>query len=247
MTIDRPTDRDIPALRELWKEAFGDSDEFLDGFFREGFAFDRCRCLFVKGQPVAALYWFDCDYRAQRLAYLYAVATKNALQGQGLCRALMDSTHAHLEALGYGGTLLVPGNEGLFRLYEKLGYVPFCPRKMVTVSAGGAAVEAAPISPERYLALREGYLPQDAARLQLPALRYVGTYCGFYEGDGFAFCGAVEDEKLYCQEFLGDVEKLPGVLRYFGAASGECPLFVEGEPYAMYRGAKPVHFGLPMN
>ena len=30
MTIDRPLPQQIPDLRRLWKEAFGDTDDFLD-------------------------------------------------------------------------------------------------------------------------------------------------------------------------------------------------------------------------
>jgi hypothetical protein len=33
MKIDCPTAAEISALRALWKEAFGDSDEFLNDFF----------------------------------------------------------------------------------------------------------------------------------------------------------------------------------------------------------------------
>ena len=33
MKIDHPDMTRIPALRQLWQEAFGDSDAFLDRFF----------------------------------------------------------------------------------------------------------------------------------------------------------------------------------------------------------------------
>ena len=32
MKFDHPTIRQIPQLRQLWQEAFGDSDAFLDQF-----------------------------------------------------------------------------------------------------------------------------------------------------------------------------------------------------------------------
>ena len=33
---------DIPALRRLWKQAFGDDDQLLDSFFSIAFSPDRC-------------------------------------------------------------------------------------------------------------------------------------------------------------------------------------------------------------
>ena len=56
---------DVPALRELWKEAFGDGDRFLDQFFEGPFAPERSRVAVVEGvtqltgAPVQA-----CDLRA---------------------------------------------------------------------------------------------------------------------------------------------------------------------------------------
>ena len=87
MTIDQPSD--TQALRRLWKQAFGDSDAFLDSFFSVGYSCDRCRQLSLDSQLAAALYWFDCSFSGKPVAYVYAVATDAAFQGQGLCRALM--------------------------------------------------------------------------------------------------------------------------------------------------------------
>ena len=87
MNINHPTPEQIPSLRTLWKEAFGDFDPFLDAFFAT--AFDEKRCLAVNGAD-AACYWLDCACAGQKIAYLYAVATAKHRQGQGFCRALME-------------------------------------------------------------------------------------------------------------------------------------------------------------
>ena len=62
MTIDSPKIDQLPQLRALWKEAFGDTDAYLDSFFTLGFSPERCRCVTEDGQVSAALYWFDCPY-----------------------------------------------------------------------------------------------------------------------------------------------------------------------------------------
>ena len=45
---------DVPALRELWKEAFGDGDRFLDQFFEGPFAPERSRVAVVEGADSGA-------------------------------------------------------------------------------------------------------------------------------------------------------------------------------------------------
>ena len=101
MTIDAPRQEQIGQLRLLWKEAFGDTDAFLDSFFAIAFACDRCRCVTEDSRVTAALYWFDCSCGGKKMAYLYAVATAKDRRGSGLCRALLEDTHAHLKKKGY--------------------------------------------------------------------------------------------------------------------------------------------------
>ena len=49
MIIKSPETRHIPQLRQLWKEAFGDTDDFLDVFFSVAFAPERSRCVILDG------------------------------------------------------------------------------------------------------------------------------------------------------------------------------------------------------
>ena len=122
MTINTPLNSQIPTLRKLWQEAFGDTEEFLNTFFSTAFLTDHCRCVTADEKVAAALYWFDCLYADKPIAYIYAVATAKAFQGQGICHKLMEDTHRHLEKSGYQGAILVPGSEELFYFYEKIGY-----------------------------------------------------------------------------------------------------------------------------
>ena len=120
MTIKHPTPADIPQLRQLWQQAFGDEDNFLDLFFDTAFSPERSMCLFAGDTCAAALYWFDCSYPHGKLAYIYAVATHPNHREQGLCRQLMAQTHQLLTRRGYAGTVLVPGEPGLFAMYAKM-------------------------------------------------------------------------------------------------------------------------------
>lgn len=128
--IGTPTHAQIPALRSLWKEAFGDTDDFLDVFFQTAFHPDRCHCITIDDQIAAALYWFTCSYQERPVAYIYAVATAKSHRGRGLCHKLLDYTHKHLEKKGYLGALLVPGSKELFYFYEGIGY-RICSRQAI--------------------------------------------------------------------------------------------------------------------
>ena len=122
MIINAPTSRDIPALRSLWREAFGDEDSFLDAFFGTAYSPDRARVAMIDGNVAGALYWFDCSLEGRKYAYIYAVATAKSYRGRGVCTALMRDTHSHLKDGGYSGAVLVPGDAPLFAFYEKMGY-----------------------------------------------------------------------------------------------------------------------------
>jgi len=251
MTIDTPLAHHIPALRQLWQKAFGDSDEFLDGFFSVGFAPERCRVLLTEGNIAAMLYWFDCRWSNQKVAYLYAVATDPACQGKGFCRRLMENTHAHLQAAGYDGAILVPGEKDLFSLYRKIGYAPCCDATLQTVLAGTGKVSCKQIPAGAYAAAQKKYLPGDSVLHSQSTLVFAATFNKFYQGKGFAFCGAAEDDTFFFQEFLGDPAALPEILATLGAKKGVVRL-PGGEPYAMYRslngdGPLPSRFGIPLN
>ena len=101
MKAEHPKPSRIPQLRQLWQEAFGDPDDFLDRFFHVAFSPERCLCITVEDRVAAAAYWFDCDWEGKRCAYIYAVATGKAFRGRGLCRTLMGDIHRHLAELGY--------------------------------------------------------------------------------------------------------------------------------------------------
>lgn len=252
MTIDAPRAGDIPGLRQLWKQAFGDTDGFLDGFFATGFSRWRCRCLHTDGQLAAALYWFDCTWQNKTIAYVYAVATVEAFRGKGLCRALMEDTHKHLQRLGYAGAVLVPGNKGLFSLYEKMGYRAFCPMETVTAEPGNTPAPIQPITPAGYAAARPAFLPAESVLHGGAALDFYATYGQFYQTQGAVFCAAREANTLYFQEYLGDPALLPGILAALRAERGILPLPGGDSPFAMYlpldsTPQMPAYFGIPLN
>ncbi len=242
---------DIAAQKALWQEAFGDTDAFLDGFFTTGFSPSHCQCLYQNHRLAAALYWFDCDWQDKKLAYLYAVATKKSLQGQGLCRSLMEATHTRLSREGYAGAVLVPGNDGLAGMYEKFGYCTFSfAQKQEFLPAEPVPVKE--ITPAEYTALRKVFLPEDAVLQEKLAFDFLGKFCRFYRTKDALFCLSRQDHTLNFQEFLGDPSLLPGITAAMRAEKAVARVSDDRTPFAMYRSftgddATPGYFSLPMD
>ena len=253
MIINTPDASHIPALRRLWKQAFGDTDAFLDSFFSIAFSPERCRCAFADGEPVAALYWFDCRLQDRKLAYLYAVATHKDFQNRGFCRALMENTHAHLRKQDYDAAILVPFGQSLFRFYEKLGYRTATHIREFSCAAGNTPATLQPLDGEKYAALRREYLPHGGVRQEGAALALLQDQARFYAGDGFLLIAAWENGDLRLPEFLGDTAFLPGAIAALDATAATVRTPGTGKPFSMFLPLSdalqpfPAYFGLALD
>lgn len=246
MTIDAPTREQLPALKSLWQEAFGDGEDFVALFFRTGFAFDRCRVAMDGGRVLGALYWFDCACGSRNLAYLYAVGVFKAFRGRGVGRRLMEETHGYLEALGYDGTVLCPADEALFGYYAAMGYET-CAWVDTLQCAAGSPVALRPVTPTEYGVLRRGLLPRQSVVQEGVTLEYMAGFLQLYAGDGFVLAAYRKDGCLY-GELLGDVSAAPGIVAALGCQRGSFRTPGTQTPFAMYRGkgAMPSYLGLDL-
>lgn len=234
MIINAPDSAQIPALRRLWQQAFGDSEQFLDIFFETAYSPDRCRCVIVDDQLAAALYWFDCRLDSHRYAYLYAVATDSAYQNRGLCKALLDNTHRHLFELGYAGTVLVPGEASLFQFYKQAGYRMFGFVDEFSYSAASSPVSLRVIDSKTYADLRKDLLPAGGLLQDGETLAFLRRFSQFYAGDGFLLAATLENQTLTVHEYLGDPALAPAIVAALRAESGRFRSPGKGKPFAMF-------------
>ena len=233
--------------RNLWKEAFGDTDEFLDLFASTAYADKRTNSIEIDGKTVAALYWFDCEYAEKKLAYIYAVATAKTHRGQGLCHRLMENTHRLLQPQGYAGAMLVPGSRELVRLYANMGYEPCtCVGQLSVMSRG--FTDCVPIDQREYAILRRQLLPQDGVIQEGENLDFLEKQAQFYRGSDFVLAARKEGDRLSGLELLGNTEKASAIVGALGCASGEFRVPNGNTPFAMglffEEMPKPSYFGL---
>lgn len=233
--------------RRLWKQAFGDTDAFLDVFEQTAYAESRSHTLTADGHLAAALYWFDCTIEGQKAAYIYAVATDAAVRGQGFCRRLMEETHARLREQGYASALLVPGEPALVEMYAKMGYRVATTAAKRTVTAG-QPLSLHPVDTETYATVRRRLLPKGGVVQEGESLQLLSAYHTLYAGKD-ALCAVRREGKiLVIAELLGGADPA-AVVATLGCESGSVRLPDGDTPYAMWlpldeAAVCPTYFGL---
>ena len=247
MKPDHPRTEDIPALRQLWQETFGDTDAFLDGFFATAFSPRRCLCVTREQRVVSAVYWLDVALADGKGAYIYALATAKDCWSQGLAHAVMESAHSLLEERGYAAAILVPGEASLAQFYSAMGYRFFGGIQAFSAAAQSPGAALKQISGAQYADLRTKYLPAGAVIQAAENTAFLETCATLYAGADFLLAAWQEGDTLRGLELLGNNEKAPQILHTLGAKQGSfrCP---GKDRFAMWlplkECAEPTYFGL---
>ena len=249
MKIDFPMPAQGMELAKLWQEAFGDTLEMIEGFFCTGYSPSRCRCVTIDEKVAAGLYWLDAEYAGQRFAYVYAVAVRKSHRGQGIGRALMEDTHAHLRLRGYDGVLLVPQSENLRQMYSKMGYRDCTTVSEFTCEAGEKPVSLHRIDRDTYAAARRDMLPPGSVIQEGENIAYLENFAFFYQGEDFLLAAHKENKTLRAPELLGNAAAAPGILKALNCLTGAFRTPGAGIPFAMFLPLKkdtvaPEYFGL---
>lgn len=224
----------IADLKILWQEAFDDPDDFTDLFFNKIYSPARCHCILDQGAPASALYWFDCYVSGRKLAYVYAVATLKSHRGQGLAQKLIHETHEILRQQNYAGVILVPAGEKLFAFYKNLGYEVATTCRWLTCQAGNSPVAIQKISPAEYARLLPTFLPEGGVVPGEEMLRFLDGYCQFYAGVDFLMICEETKDGFKAQEFLGNTQAAPGILKALGFAEGHFHTPGNGQDFTMW-------------
>lgn len=185
MIIRHPTSAEKEGLTALWTEAFDEPRESAEIFFASAFSPDRSMVCLEEASVIAGLYWFDCLWGEKKVAYLYAVATKKAHRGKGICRALMQKTHETLKENGYHGAILVPAEDSLFSFYGRMGYLPCVPQGKQNAKC---IMHNGPISVAEYRNLQKSLLPENAVVHTETAFLYLSKFARFYKTEKGIFC-----------------------------------------------------------
>lgn len=226
LTVRPSVPEDIPAQRELWRLAFGDSDSYIDNFYNTYYRPERVVVLEEEGTVRSMTAWFDTafvvpgqgEYRA---AYLYAVATHPDCRGRGLAGKLLAGADEYFRSLGIPAVTTVPAEPSLHNFFGANGF-----RECFRILGGSLRREELPLPPsnvlrpastEEYGRVREALL-KDIPHIAYPAdaLAYQAGCCAL--GDGGLFVGdtpegpaclcaeRAEEDLVIVKELLGSFE-----------------------------------------
>ena len=247
MKPEHPQKEHIPALRKLWQAAFGDTDDFLDGFFATALAPQRCLCVCRGEEVLSAAYWLDALLPEGKGAYIYAVATLEAHRGKGLARMILRNIHEILAREGYVAAILVPGEPPLADFYGTMGYRFFAGIREPSALAKSPGVALRKITGAEYGQLRRQYLPENSVIQEGESLAFLERYADHYAGDDIILAAYQEKDTISGLDLLGNGEKTPNILHTLGAKHGTFRMPGE-ENFAMWLPlkavAEPAYFGL---
>ena len=126
----RALPEDVPALKSLWAEVFGDEPAFIDLFFSRMFRPEDYVLLRHDETDeilsAAALLPVDlvCGETRFPISYLYGMMTRPSEQGKGYGLRLLQHAAQYCRENGKAGIALQPADEGLLYFYKKAGYAP---------------------------------------------------------------------------------------------------------------------------
>ena len=177
--------KDIPALCEIWKESFSDSDEYIRYFYSENFERIKVLVYDVDSKPVSAVNIIDAEFvnknESRKAKYLYAGGTLLAHRKKGYFNALLKFI-VETETMHGWGLFLKPASQKLTEYFVQLGFEIDSYFRFLTVSPGSfQPISALDISYSDYNRMR------NKAYSNLPFVRW----------DDAHLCWCVKENEYY--------------------------------------------------
>lgn len=120
---------DLPYLKKLWTEVFGDNIKTVDHLFENVFSPDKIFSVGHGEELVSSLYYFDVSFGNKKeifnAAYICGIATKPGERSKGYASSLIRHAVSEIKKKAYDLILLIPASPSLFGFYEKFGFEPF--------------------------------------------------------------------------------------------------------------------------
>lgn len=253
MRIRRAAPADLPELTRLWQAAFGDPPELIERFYRRFPPTKAAWVVEAGGCVVTAAHLLEgrlhtADGGVLPCAYVYAVSTDPARQGNGYASALMRRFAMDADASGCV-LYTLPAEASLYKWYQTVMGTTQTARgerlRIARQQAAGALPNVTRISALEYAVLRaqllqgRAYAEPPAALLDFQAdlcsisggaLVHIGSGCAVVERDG---------DTLIIKELLGadTASAAQALLAAFDAQNAQlCIQKQDGaQPLAAYR------------
>jgi GNAT superfamily N-acetyltransferase len=123
--------------KDLWKTCFGDSDAFIDLYFRTRYTPDVLCADVEEGHLRAMLHrlpyalWLNGEM--QPAEYIAGACTHPDFREQGRMHRLIEQSWLAARREGKKWSFLIPASPELFRFYGEMGYVPAFPGEEICI------------------------------------------------------------------------------------------------------------------
>lgn len=113
--------KDVPFLRDLWKQCFQDSDDYLDLYFKKRYSPENVRILECEGEGIGMIHLLPCTApNGQKALYWYAVGIHPNYQNQGYFRYFVTKLLQETQKSGFQNWCVpIPC---LINAYQKYGF-----------------------------------------------------------------------------------------------------------------------------
>lgn len=185
---------DVLELKALWLCSFGGTEDDADFYYQNRFRPEDTLLWREDGRIVSMMTLMRVWQDGEPGYYVFAVATHPDYRGRGLMRELDRWAVEVIKERGGRFSCLVPANEGLFAMYEKLGYAANFPVRVITLEGrGDARFALTDCSFPAFYELRKAYLskmeasvchPKDELQYVYRELMQAGDYVVYFTEHG---------------------------------------------------------------
>ena len=223
---------DIPSLKSLWAETFGDTPELIGRFFEllpsmgTGLVAESGGELLGAAYVLSAELW--CPEKSPvKLGYIYAVAVEPSARNCGIGAKLVSACERYCWENGIEICTTLPAEDSLYAWYERVGGFQTANGCIYqTVLPSDSAVEITPLFADEYAFKRADILrSKNYVNLNYGYMLFQEALCKAYGGGLFGCkggiaCGYVDNGVLIIKEALNDTpEFIPALCRKLGAKS----------------------------
>lgn len=110
------------AIKKLWKEAFRDSDEFIEQFMECYHTPDRALLIEKEEKLLSMLHILPFEMNGRSVGYMYGVATAYEERGKGHASKLIEQAIEIARERGFHALVTIPANDKLRLYYERFGF-----------------------------------------------------------------------------------------------------------------------------
>ena len=131
--------QDIPALCDIWKQCFSDSEEYIQCFYKNNFERISVLAYYVNDKPVSMVHLinasFESDIKHQEAKFIYATGTLPQYRKNGYMGTLLEELTKKARDEGFA-LFLKPSSSELLGYYEKFGFVADSAFQLINISPG---------------------------------------------------------------------------------------------------------------